>query len=154
MRAAPWKSGPSGPRKLFRISDGFSRCGNDLSRRRVFPQSRKPCLFFPRTFGQGFRFEVQPTLNRLRARKRPQRASIKYAVFPATSFAYFSLACFRMGISGSASLTADKGGSGSATAAAPFCAPARRSVGQNAGDRVRSQSSNRAALDRAPDRRC
>ncbi len=53
--------------------------------------------------------------------------------------------------------TADKtsvGGSGSATAAAPLCAPAHQSVGQNGGDRVRSQSSNRAALDRAPDRRC
>jgi len=31
-----WKSGPSGPRKPFRISDGFSRRGNDLSRSRVF----------------------------------------------------------------------------------------------------------------------
>jgi len=43
MRAAPWKSGPSGPRKAFRISAAFSRRGNDLSRRRVFfPQPAKP----------------------------------------------------------------------------------------------------------------
>ena len=50
-----WKSGPSGPRKSFRISDGFSRCSNDLSRRRVFPQPERralpgfiePLQFFP-----------------------------------------------------------------------------------------------------------
>jgi len=51
--------------------------------------------------------------------------------------------------------TAEKtsvGGSGSATVAAPLCAPAHR-VGQNAGNRVGSQSLNSADLDCALDRR-
>jgi len=40
------------------------------------------------------------------------------------------------------------------TAAVPPCVPVQQSVGRNAVDRVRSQSSNPQAANRAPDRLC
>jgi len=38
MRAVPWKSGASAPRKAAEISAGFSPCGRILYLHQVFPQ--------------------------------------------------------------------------------------------------------------------
>jgi hypothetical protein len=42
IRARPWKSGPSGPRKAPEINPGFSPCGRPCSRRPRLPPALSP----------------------------------------------------------------------------------------------------------------